>query len=217
MDEVVRHHTDWIFITGIVMGSILVYVRWVYPKRFAQLSSLRRQMVMPLDPSYERSKTGLLELLLTVNYVMCLSFVMLKGYYYLKNIPPQATDVYLFLQLLLAVGLYLVLRNLLIRITAQLFQVLKFSDWWIERLHYYRIGVGIWMPIMLIIAFFGGILSPFVLVLALTYQVIFLLRMMLSSGKVLVTQGGIGVMRIVLYLCALEIAPLIWLLFWIFG
>lgn len=174
-------------------------------------------MVMPLDPSYEKSKTGVLELLLTVNYVMCLSFLLLKAYHHLKGVPPQAADLYLFLQLLLAVGLYLVLRNLMIRITAQLFQVLKFSDWWLEHLHYYRIGVGIWMPMMLVIAFFAGFLSTSIVVLALIYQVVFLFRMMWTSGKVLVTQGGIGVMRIILYLCALEIAPLLWLLFWIFG
>lgn len=172
---------------------------------------------MPLDPSYEKSKTGVLEMLLTVNYALCLSFLVLKAYYYIKQVPPQASDVYLYLQLLLAVGLYLVMRNLLIRIAAQLFQVLKFSDWWLEHLHFYRIGVGIWMPMMLLFVFFSGVLSPYILVLALIYQMLFLLRMMFTSGKVLVTQGGIGVMRIFLYLCALEIAPLLWLLFWVFG
>lgn len=217
MDNVLVHHTDWMFFVLLLMVGVLVYLRITFPRRFAQLASIRRQIVMPFDPTYERSPTGALEWALTINYGLALSLlVYVVGYQY-GGTSPQSSDIYVYIQILLGIGLYLVIRNLLIRILGYMFDMLRMADWWLKYLHYYRIGIGVWMPLFLFFAVFARWMDYVFTLISVVYLLFFLLRMLYTAGLSIRLQGGIGVMRIILYLCALEIAPLMWLLFWFFG
>lgn len=211
------HHTDWMFYGLLLMTCMLVYARVVFPRRFVQLASLKRQMILPLDPSYERSPGGALEWLLTINYGLCLSMMLFVIRQQFFGGSSKSTDVFIYLQLLLGVAIYLVFRNLIIRIAAHLFDTLKIADWWQEYLHYYRVGLGVWLPVLLFFVVFSGALSNVFIALTVLYISFFLVRMLVTASVQIRSRGGVGVMRILLYLCTLEIAPILWLLFWFFG
>ncbi len=217
MESTVVHHTDWMFYVLLMMSAMLVYARAVYPRRFMQLSSIKRQMINPMDPSYERSANGAFEWILTINYGLSMAmmiFVILQNVFTPSAISSGGV---MYAQLVLAVSMYLVVRNLVIRIAAHLFSVEKTADWWMEYLHFYRVGLGIWLPLLLFFVVFSDAISSLILVVCVIYIVFFLLKMIITAAAQIRSRGSVGLFRILLYLCALEIAPLIWLLFWVFG
>jgi hypothetical protein len=216
MEEAVKHHLDWAFIALLFCSGLLVYAKIVFPRRFMQCASLSRQFVKPLDPDYEKSRTGVFELITTVSYVLIAALLLMRLTYYLNYRISRADDWQVFFQLTLFIGIYLSLRNLSIKIVTNIFQLELAGNWWLDYLHYYRISVGIWLVPLMIFAYFFSAFQGFFLLIACLYLLFFLGRTIFNAMKEIHLKRHISLMRIILYLCSLEIAPLLWLLFWFF-
>ncbi|MCC5917653.1 MAG: DUF4271 domain-containing protein [Cryomorphaceae bacterium] len=215
MEERVYHYIDWVFITLLLSGGLMLYVKLVFPRRFSDLSSLERMFVKPLDPDYEKSRTGVFELITTVQYLVVLSLLIMRWLHLLNIREASHTDWQIFLQVLFGLGLYISLRNLVIKLISKIFEVEFVGDWWLEYLNYYRISAGIWLMPLVFLSFYFWSGAWFFGLLSVGYLSVFMGRTLYKAIMEIRSKGHISLVRILLYLCTLEIAPLIWLFLWL--
>ena len=146
----------------------------------------------------------LLQLLFSINGAV---FIYLCGSWF--GIWPDVPDLYIFL--LLGAGLYLLyqLKFLLLYLTGFFFDRVKaFSDY-IHSISLFNKILGlVFLPLSAGIVFLGDQLAPLFIYAGLaSFVLLYLIRLLRGSNIIL--ENGFSVFYLFLYLCALEIMPLV--------
>jgi hypothetical protein len=211
MEAATPHHLDWVFSLLILLGIILLWARFAFTKRlaflagFAFTSEIKTQK-QDADQSYPGNFVAAL-------YTIYLSGLVLLGIGVLNQwglLELSHKTWRVFLQFFFIIGLFLVLRNLVIKLVSLIFNQPLLGDLWLDYLTRYRLSIGIWLLPLLFIAYFSEDLSRFWFIVSLAYVGTLSVFHVFRASLRLHNETRVPYYRIFLYLCTLEISPLIW-------
>ena len=218
MDALLIHRTylTWIFPAFLLIFGLVAFLRVFYPKHFKDYQRLLLNNKYIIIYGKKERKLHLFTVVLYLTQCLCLAlfvYVSLKHYGIIK----LYTERFMFLEIVLFVFLFLVAKLLLQRWISSLFDLSDFSRDYI----FSRIAYSSYAAIVMVIVLFLGVYLPFtsekhLFLLLLVLLLILLSINMLSWIKIIKSnQKEIKpyLFYFILYLCALEIAPYIFIIY----
>ena len=218
MEAIILHKTflSWIFPAFLLIFGLIAFLRVFYPKHFAEFQKLLFNNKYIVIYGKKERKLHLFTVVLYL--IQCLSlalliYVSLKyyGVIYLYSVK------FMFLEVVLLLFVVLLLKLVIQRWISSLFEITDFSREYI----FSRIAYSSYGAIMMVMALFLGVYLPII-----GEKYLFLLLLMLFC--ILLTINILSWVKIIkdnqkeikpylfyfiLYLCALEIAPYIFLIY----
>lgn len=211
MDPTSAHYLDWVFILIVLQGGAMMWVRVNYTKRFSNLQTFA------LTGGYntkgidmKEDYPGILSGVLYAVYISSLVLLVMGVMNWAEIIIISASSWRLFIQFFFLLSFFLFLRNLVVKVVSLLFNRLQAGDLWLEFLRKYRMGVGLWLVPFVVLAYYSGTYSDFFFALGLVFLCGISIFHTLRATSQLHHQTRIPYYRIFLYLCTLEISPIIW-------
>ena len=218
MDALLIHRTylTWIFPAFLLIFGLVAFLRVFYPKHFKDYQRLLLNNKYIIIYGKKERKLHLFTVVLYLTQCLCLAlfvYVSLKHY----GITKLYTERFMFLEIVLFVFLFLVSKLLLQLGISILFYLSDFIIYYI----FNRIAYSAYAAVVMVIVLFLGVYLPFtsekhLFLLLLVLLLILLSINMLSWIKIIKSnQKEIKpyLFYFILYLCALEIAPYIFIIY----
>ncbi|MGB0175849.1 MAG: DUF4271 domain-containing protein [Owenweeksia sp.] len=209
MEEKVAHHTDWILIALLIASFLIVFARLYHPKKFQFFRSLPfnrgvKTFESEFNPNGARDA---FDVLLTLNFYLVYTMGCLL-------VLPVQMELYTFARILFIIVLFFLSKNFLALLTGWLFmqqeQLAVVQNTGLA----YRSWSAVWLlPLVVIITFTPGLReSGHYLVLFFMLSG-YLLALLISTLRLWDLHSGTNYK--ILYLCALEIIPFSFLIYWL--
>ena len=218
MDALLIHRTylTWIFPAFLLIFGLVAFLRVFYPKHFTDYQRLLFNNKYIIIYGKKERKLHLFTVILYLTQCLCLAlfaYVCLKHY----GITVLYTEKFMFLEIVLFVFVFLVVKLLLQRWISSLFDLSDFTRYYI----FNRVSYSSYAAIVMAIVLFLGVYLPFstekhLFLLLLILFIILLIINILSWFKIIKdNQKEIKpyLFYFILYLCTLEIAPYIFLVY----
>lgn len=203
--------TDW-YIIPVLAGLIaFVFVYNAYSKYFGQLYEsvffrfVSKKLVNDKNVAFRRFGF-ILDFLFILSFSLLIDQILFRFNLY---VPAKGTEYYLAIFVATFIVAMKIIRFIVFRISA-LFtnQNIFIRDLYVNSLLYTRILGLVLVPLVFLMIYFTSQLSLIVILLSLFIVFIALLFRMIRSIKVFI-DNGFSIFYFILYLCALEIAPLL--------
>jgi hypothetical protein len=204
---------DGLFVAFLAVLSILSVANTVYYKKFQKyLSAFFNIRINFQVLREERSFNSHLYFLLLISSLFLSSAYIYQfvTYYGWESYVPSFSEQHLFIKILSLVLSLLMIKFLVVKITGAVFQHLRLaSDYIFTMIMYFNILTLLLLPISICIQYLTFIPSYFLfylgLVIASIIQVLFIFRVFQIGNS----EPGTSAYYIFLYLCTLEILPLV--------
>ncbi|MFC2086907.1 DUF4271 domain-containing protein [Bacteroidota bacterium] len=191
---------------------LLVYVRLLYYKYlkavFRSLFNFNLANSLFYDKNILLRRTSfVLNLVYYLNIGILLFFII---QYFELNIPVKSNFILLILSMSIAVILFF-LKSLINWIVAGIFKIKEYVNEYIYNISLYNKSLGVLiLPIIILITYLEPELFSYLLILGISLIILFYV-MKLLRGIQIIFQKEVSIYYLILYLCTLEILPLIWL------
>ena len=214
MEVIPLQHTyiNWIFPAFLLIFGLFAFLRVFYPKHFSDYARLLVNDKYIIIYGKKERKLHLFTIVLYLLQSLCLALLVYVG---LKHfgVTQLFTKKYMFLEIELVVMAILLLKLILQQSISSLFSLTDFSKDYIFTRIAYSSYAAIFVLLLLFLGIYTfGMTKPFLLLLFLTLLII----NMLSWLKIIknnLKQIKPYLFYFILYLCALEIAPYIYLIY----
>lgn len=208
----------WYYLFFFILFAITAWLRVNYDTNLLQIlqASVNLHMARRMfnDNSLVQNQ---LDRILYLLYFLTLAFFiyLLEKKYHFH--PFGLSGPWLYAANLLVFSLVVLVRSLLMRITGQLFNSQALVKEYLYNLSLYNFLIGIsLLPLLFLMVYSRGFLQDFFFWFS-CFMVIVLIFMRLFRAAILAFRKGVLIFYQILYLCALEIAPLILLFRWLKG
>jgi uncharacterized membrane protein len=211
MEPTSSHYLDWVFVLVVLLGGGMMWVRMNYTKRFSNLQTFAltggyNTKAADMKEDYPSILSGVLYAV----YISSLVLLIMGVLNWAQIINVTANSWRLFIQFFFLLSFFLFFRNLIVKVVSLLFDRQKAGDLWLDFLRKYRMGLGLWLVPMVVLAYYSGNYSNFFFGFSLVFLCAISVFHTLRATSQLHHQTRIPYYRIFLYLCTLEISPIIW-------
>tara|TARA_B100000678_G_scaffold291516_1_gene308908 strand:+ start:1795 stop:2433 length:639 start_codon:yes stop_codon:yes gene_type:complete len=209
LEERVAHHTDWILVALLVASFLVVFARLYHPKKFYFFRALpfnrgAKTFESEFNPNGVRDA---FDVLLTLNFYLVYTMGCLL-------ILPEAIELYSFARVLFIILLFFLTKNFLALFVGWLFQEQERIAVVQNTNLAYRSWSALWLlPILIITTFTPGLRESGSYLILFFMLAGYLLALLISSLRLWDLPGGTNYK--ILYLCALEIVPFSFLIYWL--
>jgi hypothetical protein len=203
---------DWLFLVLIIVLGVLTYLRVFYRKNFFQViaacfnNNLTNQIVRDENLLMQRASV-----MLNVTFsIIVASFIYLVSIHYDWSLDGIGTGFIRFVFLALLVSAAFTLKFLVLRLCAFLFNLGREMSTYIFNIFIINNLLGIALVPIVALILFGNILNSSILII-LAVCIIGIAYLYRIGRGILIATGypGFSPVYLFLYLCALEIAPLL--------
>lgn len=201
---------DWLFGIFIFLIVLFVWIRVFYSKFFATLANALVSFQLSLKLFQERNVlSNRVSLVLNFIYIIVTTIFIFELIEYSGFAGTAMTGMNLFLLLLNIVMIYTVLRVMILRLTGSLFLVTPLLSEYIHNTFVINKGLGISLfPVVIMIHYLPYRIVPALLVFGVALYAIALLFKGFRAYQIIIRKD-ILIFYLVLYLCTLEILPLL--------
>jgi hypothetical protein len=209
----ISENHDGLFFAFLAVLSILSIANTVYNKKFQKyLSAFFNVRINFQVLREERSvNSQLYFLLLIASLFLSAAYIyQFITYFNLERIIPTFSEQHLFIKILTMVLSLLMLKFLFIKITGAVFQQLRLaSDYIFTMIMFFNILTLILLPISISIQYLTFVPEEFFFYLALSVAAVIQVLLIFRVYQIGNSEPGTSVYYIFLYLCTLEILPLV--------
>jgi hypothetical protein len=211
MEAAPSHYLDWVFVLTVLLGGGMVWARMNYTKRFLNLQTFAITGGYKINGvDMKEDFPGNLAGVLFVVYISSVVLLIMGVLNWAEIISISAKSWRQFIQFFFLLSFFLILRNLVIKVVSLMFNQQLAGDLWLDFLQKYRMGIGLWLVPIVFLAYYSGKYSVFFFGFGLAFFVAISVFHTLRATSQLHHQTHIPYYRILTYLCALEISPIIW-------
>ena len=217
-EKVQVHQPAWLFLSLLILLACLAGIRIFYGSILMQ--TLESSVSFQVATRIFADNSGLqkqLDIILNVFYIFTAGIILFIAEIRFGLEPYGLSGVLLYLFNLLLLGALFLARMVLIHATGFLFNKRSIHREYLYNIFIYNKLIGIiLLPLLLFVIYTDGILMV-VLQWTTVVAVSVILLMRLIRGFVFSLRKGVSIFYMFLYLCALEMAPLILLYRWLEG
>jgi hypothetical protein len=201
---------DWLLGIFLFLVVLFVWIRVFYSKFFANLGNALASFQLSVKLFQERNiLSHRVSIVLDFIYIIVTTIFIFELIEYTGNTRTGMTGINLFLLLLNILMLYAILRVVILRLTGSLFMVYPLFSEYIHNSFVVNKGLGILLfPIVVMIHYLPYKMIPVMLGLGV---VLFTAALLFKSFRAyqIIIRRDILIFYLILYLCTLEILPLL--------
>ncbi len=203
-------NTDWIFWTYIIIALLFLWIQVFYRKYFTSLFNSSISYHMSSKLFNERTILARrVSVVLNFIYTVSLSLVIYKIFQYL-GIQSKAFDRFsLFLIILNLIILYSISKTILQKVIGFFFDKLDQINEYLHNVYVYNKILGIFLLPLSFAAYYTPVKITEILVAAAILFYVFSLLFKIIRGFQIIIKNDVFIFYSILYLCTLEILPII--------
>ncbi|MEQ9261846.1 MAG: DUF4271 domain-containing protein [Owenweeksia sp.] len=209
MEERVTYHADWVLIILLISSFLIVFARLYHPKKFQFFRSLpfnrgAKTFESEFNPNGVRDA---FDVLFTLNFYLVYTLGCLL-------VVPVQMEIFTFARILFIIVLFFLSKNFLALLIGWLFvqqeNIAVVQNTGLA----YRSWSALWLlPLLVLVTFTPGLRESGSYVVLFFMAGGYLLALLISSLRLWDLHGGTNYK--ILYLCALEIIPFSFLIYWL--
>lgn len=203
------YNEEWVLMTGIFILTLWVLAKFINTDRFHSFLSLFSSEKYTQERMHKSKWISYTELILLFSGLFCLSFLVFEIAYIKQFITERIFSEYL--KVVLFILVFSILKNFLLKITFFFFEIEQYFKWY----WFYKLTSFIWASNLLFVVYLWTF-SPYNTNQSILYSssfiVIsiyawFLMKLYKKYHQLIINQF----LYFILYICALEIAPYIFI------